>query len=79
MRAYRTIAVHRFRVPGGTYFFTSNLLERRLDLLVRDIDALREAVRHTRRELPFAIVADVSTRIERRSSTFRAGRMPRPA
>ena len=31
----------RYRVPGGTYFFTVNLLERRLDLLVRHIDDLR--------------------------------------
>ncbi len=27
---------HRYRVPGGTYFFTINLLERRADLLVRE-------------------------------------------
>jgi putative transposase len=27
----------RYRVPGGTYFFTINLLERRADLLVRHI------------------------------------------
>jgi putative transposase len=47
----------RIRVPGGTYFFTINLLERRSDLLVRHIDALREAVRRTRRERPFAIDA----------------------
>ncbi len=47
----------RFRVPGGTYFFTINLLERRSDLLVRHIDALREAVRRTRRERPFVIDA----------------------
>lgn len=45
----------RFRVAGGTYFFTVNLLERRSDLLVRHVDALREAVRRTRRERPFAI------------------------
>ncbi|WP_367026506.1 transposase [Methylococcus sp. ANG] len=43
----------RFRVPGGTYFFTVNLLDRRADTLVRHIDALREAVRLTRRERPF--------------------------
>jgi hypothetical protein len=43
----------RRRVPGGTCFFTINLLERRADLLVRHIDALREAVRRTRRERPF--------------------------
>ena len=38
----------RYRVPGGTYFFTVNLLERKQDLLVRYIDDLREAVRVTR-------------------------------
>ncbi|WP_343034370.1 hypothetical protein [Candidatus Methylobacter favarea] len=43
----------RYRVPGGTYFFTVNLLERRQDTLVRHIDVLREAVRKTRRERPF--------------------------
>jgi len=47
----------RVRVPGGTYFFTINLLERHSDLLVRHIDALREAVRRTRRERPFRIDA----------------------
>ena len=35
----------RYRVPGGTYFFTINLLERRADLLVRHIEPLREAGR----------------------------------
>jgi putative transposase len=45
----------RVRVPGGTYFFTINLLERRSDLLVRHIEALREAVRRTRQERPFTI------------------------
>lgn len=43
----------RWRVAGGTYFFTVNLLERRRDTLVRHVDALREAVRVTRRERPF--------------------------
>jgi hypothetical protein len=33
----------RYRVPGGTYFFTINLLERRADLLVRHIEPLRVA------------------------------------
>jgi len=47
----------RFRVPGGTYFFTINLLERRSDLLIRHIEVLREAVRRTRRERPFGIDA----------------------
>lgn len=45
----------RYRVPGGTYFLTVNLLERRADLLTRHIDALRQAVRRTRSERPFYI------------------------
>lgn len=32
----------RAQVPGATYFFTVNLRNRRSDLLVRDIDLLRE-------------------------------------
>ena len=47
----------RYRVAGGTYFFTVNLLERRSDLLVRHIDVLRDAVGRTRRERPFTIDA----------------------
>lgn len=40
--------------PGGTYFFTANLLERGgNDLLGRHIDALRAAVRRVRRAHPF--------------------------
>lgn len=45
----------RYRVPGGTYFFTINLLERRSDLLIRYIEALREAVRRTRADRSFHI------------------------
>jgi len=47
----------RYRVPGGTYSFTINLLERRADLLVRHIKPLREAVKRTRAERPFHIDA----------------------
>ncbi|EXJ16494.1 REP-associated tyrosine transposase [Imhoffiella purpurea] len=48
----------RVRVPGGTYFFTVNLLERYPnDLLVRHIDVLRESVRRVRRRYPFHIDA----------------------
>jgi putative transposase len=47
----------RYRIPGGKYFFTVNLLERKRDLLVRHIDDLREAVRVTKRERPFHIDA----------------------
>ncbi|SMF38696.1 REP-associated tyrosine transposase [Pseudogulbenkiania subflava] len=45
----------RWRVPGGTYFFTVTLLERGSGLLVEQIEALREAVRRTRAERPFHI------------------------
>jgi len=46
-----------YRVRGGKYFFTVNLLERQQDTLVRHINVLREAVRKTRRERPFHIDA----------------------
>lgn len=44
-------------VPGGTYFFTVALLERKRDLLVTEIESLREAVRRVKRRYPFEIVA----------------------
>jgi putative transposase len=47
----------RNRVPGGTFFFTVNLLDRRSSLLVSEIVRLREAVAHTLRERPFHIDA----------------------
>ena len=47
----------RYRVPGGTYFFTINLLNRSSDLLTRHIEALRDSVRRTRIERPFHIDA----------------------
>ncbi len=47
----------RHRVSGGIYFFTVNLLERRKSLLVDHIDALRNAIRQTRRTRPFYIDA----------------------
>jgi len=46
-------------VPGGTFFFTVTLLERRQRLLVDHIDALRAAFADTRRRRPFAIDAMV--------------------
>ena len=49
----------RNRVAGGTYFFTVNLADRSSDLLVREIDRLRQAVRRVRTEQPFAIDAFV--------------------
>jgi len=47
----------RNRVPGGTYFFTVNLLERNRSLLTHNIELLRNAVRATRRAKPFHIDA----------------------
>lgn len=44
-------------VPGGTYFFTVALLERKRDLLVAEIGLLRESVRRVKRLYPFEIVA----------------------
>ena len=45
----------RNRVPGGTFFFTVNLLDRHSDLLVAQIQALRDAVRQARLHAPFRI------------------------
>lgn len=47
----------RPKTPGATVFFTVTLADRRSDALVREIAALREAVRATRAERPFGIVA----------------------
>ena len=42
--------------PGGTYFFTVNLLQRQgNDLLIRHVDLLREAVRSVRQRHSFII------------------------
>jgi len=46
----------RVWVPGGTYFFTVNLLERKNNnLLVRNINLLREVVRKVRDKHQFKI------------------------
>jgi putative transposase len=45
------------RVPGGSYFFTVTLLDRRSDLLVSQIGVLRAVVRRVRRLRPFHIDA----------------------
>ena len=47
----------RARVPGATYFFTVNLRDRKSDLLIREIDLLRETVRATKARHPFHIDA----------------------
>jgi putative transposase len=47
----------RNRVPGGTFFFTVNLLERKSNLLLNHVENLREAVRVVRDKRPFHIDA----------------------
>lgn len=49
----------RVRVPGGTYFFTVNLLERQRRLLVEHVDLLRDSFRVSRAARPFEIIAIV--------------------
>jgi putative transposase len=44
-------------IPGGCWFFTVNLQDRRSRLLTDHIGALREATRKTKRRLPFDIDA----------------------
>jgi len=46
-------------VPGGCWFFTINLLDRRSSLLTDRIDALRDATARTRQRFPFHIDAFV--------------------
>lgn len=46
----------RYRIPGGCYFFTVNLIERfPNDALIRHIDLLRNVVRDVRQRWPFVI------------------------
>lgn len=44
-------------IPGGTFFFTVTLRDRRSNFLVCHIDALRDAIRTTRARAPFRIDA----------------------
>jgi putative transposase len=54
MTNYRRNFIH-----GGSYFFTVNLADRRLRLLVEHIDALRAAFRYARARHPFTVEATV--------------------
>jgi putative transposase len=47
-------------VPGGTYFFTLTLADRRSSALINYIGVLRAAFRRTRHERPFGIDAIVA-------------------
>jgi putative transposase len=46
-------------VPGGSYFFTVNLADRRLRLLTDRVDRLRAAFRYVRARHPFPVEAAV--------------------
>ncbi|MDF0495660.1 MULTISPECIES: hypothetical protein [Bradyrhizobium] len=59
-------------VPGGCWFFTVNLHDRRQRLLVEHIAALRAAVAATRRDYSFTIDAFVVLR----TTFMRSGRFP---
>ena len=61
-RARYGLAMPNYRrawVPGGTYFFTVNLLERRRILLVEYVDALRAAFRAVQAARAFEMIAVV--------------------
>jgi len=47
----------RSQIPGGTYFFTVTLADRRSQLLVDRIDRLREALQSVRVRHPFKTIA----------------------
>ncbi|WP_275100304.1 REP-associated tyrosine transposase [Sedimenticola hydrogenitrophicus] len=49
----------RYFVPGGTFFFTVNLLDRNRRLLTTHIDLLRQAFSQTQSEHPFRVDAIV--------------------
>jgi putative transposase len=49
----------RINTPGGTFFFTVNLNDRRKHLLVEHIEALRAAFRIAMKRRPFQIIAIV--------------------
>jgi putative transposase len=49
----------RYRVKGGSYFFTVNLVERKRKLLTEQVELLREAFRTVKKDHPFQIDAIV--------------------
>ncbi|WP_035014229.1 REP-associated tyrosine transposase [Catenovulum agarivorans] len=47
----------RMYVEGGSYFFTVSLQDKKSQLLVEQVDLLREAVRRVKQQRPFTIEA----------------------
>ena len=59
--------------PGGTYFFTLNVLQRRdNNLLVRHIEALRTAVRKVRVRYPFTMSIETLDKLAQAFNTTAA-------
>ena len=57
--AFIMVQFRRNYVPGGTYFFTPTLRDRRRSLLTNHVDLLRTAFRAERERHPFEILAIV--------------------
>jgi putative transposase len=57
-------------IPGGCFFFTVNLADRRLRLLTENVEALRSAFRETRQRHPFTIDAMVVLPDHLHATTF---------
>ena len=55
----RMVNYRRARADGGTYFLILTLRDRRSDILVRDIDSLREAWLAAKRRVPHDVIAVV--------------------
>lgn len=55
-------------MPGGTHFFTVNLLGRRRRLLVEHINLLRDAFRAAKAARPFPLLAIVVLREQPRAT-----------
>ncbi|GAA5069695.1 transposase [Lysobacter panacisoli] len=53
------VRYRRSRIPGGTYFFTLTLRDRRDDALVRHIDLLRASWRVASSRVPHEVIAVV--------------------
>lgn len=53
------VRYRRNRVPGGTYFFTVTLRDRRSDLLVRHLAELKTAWRRIHARFPHRVIAAV--------------------
>ncbi len=49
----------RNRIPGGTYFFTVTLKDRKSSLLIEHIDSLRQSFKYTQTKYPFSVDAIV--------------------